>query len=72
MGWNMDGTTNIVGGLVGIAIALVIFVVPLVKILRKSGYSGWWILIWLVPIANIVMLWVFAFSDWPNLAKRPT
>ena len=68
----MDDGTNIIGGLVGIAIALVIFVVPLLKILRKAGYSGWWILIWLVPIANIVMLWVFAFSDWPNLAKRPT
>lgn len=68
----MDDATNIVGGLVGIGIALVIFVVPLVKILRKAGYSGWWILIWLVPIANIVMLWVFAFSDWPNLVKQPT
>jgi hypothetical protein len=68
----MDDATNIVGGLVGIGIALVIFVVPLVKILRKAGYSGWWILIWLVPIANIVMLWVLAFSDWPNLAKQPT
>ncbi len=68
----MDDATNIVGGLVGIGIALVIFVVPLVKILRKAGYSGWWILIWVVPIANIVMLWVLAFSDWPNLAKQPT
>jgi hypothetical protein len=49
-----------------------IFVVPIVKIIQKAGYSGWWVLLWFVPIANIVMLWVFAFADWPNLARRST
>ena len=62
--------SNVAGALIGIVIVLVVFVIPLVKIIRKAGYSGWWILIWLVPLANIVMLWVFAFADWPNLAKR--
>jgi hypothetical protein len=36
-----------------------------VKILSKAGYSGAWVLIGLVPIANLVMFLVFAFSDWP-------
>jgi uncharacterized membrane protein YhaH (DUF805 family) len=36
-----------------------------VKILGKAGYSGWWVLIALVPIANVVMFLVFAFSEWP-------
>lgn len=40
-----------------------------VRIIRRAGYSGWWVLIMLVPIANIVMIWVFAFSDWPALAR---
>jgi hypothetical protein len=71
MGINMDDS-NVAGALIGIVIVLVVFVFPLVKIIRKAGYSGWWILIWLVPLANIVMLWVFAFADWPNLAKRST
>ena len=36
-----------------------------VRIVQKAGYSGWNILWVFVPIANIVMLFVFAFSKWP-------
>ena len=38
-----------------------------VKILTKAGYSGWWILIGVVPLVNVIMFLVFAFSDWPAL-----
>jgi hypothetical protein len=38
-----------------------------VRIIRRAGYSGWWVLILLVPVVNIVMFWVFAFSSWPAL-----
>ncbi len=48
----------------GVAIWLV-FVIAYIKIITKAGYSGWWILILLVPIANIVMLLVFAYKEWP-------
>ena len=41
-----------------------------VRILRKAEYSGWWSLLTLVPLLNIAMLWVFAFSDWPALKAR--
>jgi uncharacterized membrane protein YhaH (DUF805 family) len=47
-----------------------IWVIPIVKILHKAGYSGWWCVLMLFPIANIVVLWVFAFARWPNL--KPT
>jgi len=43
----------------------VLFIVGWVKILGKAGYSGWWVLIGVVPIANLVMFLVFAFSEWP-------
>ena len=36
------------------------------KILEKAGYSKWWILVIFIPFVNIVMMWVFAFSKWPN------
>jgi hypothetical protein len=55
-----------------VILVLAIIIVPGVKIIQKAGYSGWWILLWFVPLANIIMLWVFAFADWPNLAKQPT
>lgn len=38
------------------------------RVMQKAGYSGWWALIGFVPVVNIVMLWVFAFADWPALA----
>jgi hypothetical protein len=49
---------------------LATWVVPPLKILTKAGYSGWWVLLFLVPIANIIALWIFAFADWPNLASQ--
>lgn len=41
-----------------------------VRILSKAGYSGAWSLLTLIPIVNIVMIWVFAFSAWPALRTR--
>lgn len=51
-----------------IAVA-VVAIVAWVKIISKAGYSGWWVLIVFVPIANVVMFLVFAFSDWPVLQR---
>ncbi len=54
-------------------IAVVIFAVNIVAaatILNKAGYSRWWCLLLLVPVVNIIVYWVFAFSRWPNL--KPT
>ena len=48
-------------GLVG----FLVFAIPGAMILRKAGYSGWWILLSLVPILNIIMFWVFALTRWP-------
>jgi uncharacterized membrane protein YhaH (DUF805 family) len=42
----------------------------MVRILNKAGYSGWWSLLMLVPLVNIVMVWVFAFANWPALNAR--
>jgi hypothetical protein len=40
-------------------------IVGTVKIISKAGYSGWFVLLGFVPLVNIVMFFVFAFSDWP-------
>ena len=44
---------------------IVVTIVAYVKIVTKAGYSGWWILLALVPIAGFVLLLIFAFSKWP-------
>jgi len=55
-----------------VAVFLFVFLFPVVKILQKAGYSGWWVLLWFVPIGNIVALWIFAFADWPALHRSPS
>ena len=54
--------------LVYLAVA-VISIIAAVKVVTKAGYSGWWVLIGLVPIVGFVMALVFAFSDWPVLRE---
>jgi hypothetical protein len=50
--------------------AFLIYIIPLIKIIRKAGYSGWWVLLAFVPLVNLVMFWVFAFSRWPAIERR--
>jgi len=63
------GSFSFAHSLIVLVLFFVIFLVPIAKILSKAGYSGAWCLIWFVPIVNIIMLWVFAFADWPALRK---
>ena len=45
---------------------IAIIVVPCWRIVSKAGYSGVWSLLVLVPLVNVVAVWVFAFMVWPN------
>lgn len=42
---------------------------PVAMILRKAGYSGWWCLIFAIPLIGYIGLWVFASAKWPNLKQ---
>lgn len=35
------------------------------KIAGRAGYSPWMGLLMIVPIVNIVMIYMFAFKTWP-------
>jgi uncharacterized membrane protein YhaH (DUF805 family) len=55
---------GLMGILFGIAfLALLIWIFA--RISRKAGFSGWWSLLMFVPLVNIVLVWVFAFVNWP-------
>jgi len=64
-GWLFGGVA-----VVAYVAVAVIFLVAYVRIIQKAGYSGWWVLVGLVPILNVVMFLVFAFSRWPVLRER--
>ncbi|WP_419584275.1 hypothetical protein [Thiolapillus sp.] len=40
------------------------------KILRKAGFDGRLTVLLLLPVVNILAIWLFAFSKWPNLPER--
>jgi hypothetical protein len=48
----------------------VIFVLWLgAQILDKAGIEKKWVFCLLIPIVNIIMIWIFAFSSWNNVQK---
>lgn len=56
-------------GLPELALLLLLFLVwvpPVIRIIQKAGYGWAWFLLALVPVVNLVALWVFAFSRWPS------
>ena len=58
---------------VGLAVVVACYLVILVayiRIIQKAGYSGWWVLVGLVPGLNLVMFLVFAYSRWPVLREN--
>lgn len=44
---------------------LVLGILAAVKVVTKAGYSGWWVLITIVPLVGTVFILIFAFSTWP-------
>lgn len=40
------------------------------RIIDKAGFDGRWTLVLLVPVVNIIMIWVFAFIRWPSLSAK--
>ena len=45
---------------------LATLVVPTWRIVKRAGFPGALSLLGLVPVVNIILLWVFAFIKWPN------
>jgi hypothetical protein len=43
----------------------IVMIIPYWKIYEKTGQAGPMALLQLIPLVNIVMLYVLAFSEWP-------
>ncbi len=42
----------------------VVMIIPYWFIFKKAGFSPWLCLLFFVPLANIIVLYVVAFSQW--------
>jgi len=54
-------------------IVLILVLLPLFffsKAIARAGFSPWWALLGVVPIVNLIMLWVFAYAKWPALSEK--
>ena len=51
------------------AIFLFLFLVPVIRLLLRTGHSAFWCLLALFPGVNVIAFWVFAFKPWATDAK---
>lgn len=42
---------------------------PASRILQRTGFNRWWVILYLIPVVNLVALYVFAYSEWPGGSK---
>lgn len=50
-------------------ILAVLLIVPVWRIVKRAGFNPWLSLLALVPIANIVALWLFSKKPWPSMNR---
>ncbi len=54
--------------LVGIAIVII----PFWFICKKAGFSPWLAFLNIVPVGNLVLIYILAFADWKVVPAMPT
>ena len=53
-----------------VTIVAALVIIPYWQLFSKAGYSGWWSFLMVLPLINLIALYVLAFSEWPAL-RRP-
>ena len=66
------GAPHVVIAGLTLAVMTIVFAVPGAIILRRLGFSRWWVILAMLPYVNIVGLWVLAFVRWPALYRSKT
>ncbi len=61
----MEDTLFGILGLLLLALFMAPFVVAWWKIFKKAGYNKYLSFLMVVPLANLVMFFIFAFKKWP-------
>ena len=39
---------------------------PFGQLLRRAGFSRWWLVLAFLPVINVIALWIFAYVRWPS------
>ncbi len=62
---DMFGGTMWAGHWLWMLVIAIVVVIPAWRICQRTGNPGWMGLLILIPVVNLVLLYVIAFSDWP-------
>ena len=66
----MTGWTDMMGYGVGhwifFAVMVAVVLYPIGRILGRLGLSPFWSVLALIPLVNLIGLWLLAFVDWPG------
>ena len=52
------------------AISIVLWAIPIARILWRAGYSPLWAIFAIVPFVGVIVLWITAFIRWPIDSRR--
>jgi predicted PurR-regulated permease PerM len=43
---------------------------PIGRILRRAGFSPFWSVLAVVPLVNLIGLWIFSTANWPGSESK--
>ena len=46
-----------------------VLIIPFWQLFSKAGFSGWWSLLMIVPIVNLITPTCLLFWSWPSLKR---
>jgi hypothetical protein len=49
-----------------VGVFVFVLLVPIGKLLRRTGHRAIWCLLALLPGLNFIAFWIFAFKPWPT------
>lgn len=61
-----------VGNLLLVCGYILLIGVPACRLVSRLGFRGAWGLLSLVPVINVLGLWILAFVRWPRRRRRHT
>lgn len=50
----------------GLLLVAAAIMIPAARIARRLGYPRWLAVLAVVPLANVLLLWLVAFAPWPE------
>lgn len=62
LGLGADAGIGLLGGIYSLAI-LIPSIAVTVRRLHDMGRSGWWLLLWLIPLIGVIVIFIFTLLD---------